>query len=159
MSERSSEHTRALVAEHAFLAGLPPQAIELVAEVGEPVSFGAGSLLFREGSPADVAYLVTKGRVALEVHAPNRGPVVVDTIGAGQVAGLSWAAVPFRYQFDARALDDVEAVAVDAARLRVALAEDPVLGFLFLDRLAAVMLRRLQATRIRLLDLYGPGGG
>ena len=30
-----------------------------------------------------------------------------------------------------------------------------MLGFLFLDRLAAVMLERLQATRIRLLDLYG----
>jgi len=49
----------------------------------------------------------------------------------------------------------VEAVAVDTAPLRVALAENPVLGFLFLDRLTAVMLERLQATRIRLLDLYG----
>jgi CRP-like cAMP-binding protein len=71
------------------------------------------------------------------------------------VVGLSWAAPPFRYQFDARAIDEVEAVAIDTAPLRVALAENPVLGFLFLDRLAAVMLERLQATRIRLLDLYG----
>ena len=54
-----------------------------------------------------------------------------------------------------RAIDDVEAVAVETAPLRLALAENPVLGFLFLDRLAAVMLERLQATRIRLLDLYG----
>ena len=71
------------------------------------------------------------------------------------MVGLSWAAPPFRYQFDARAIDEVEAVAVPTAPLRVALAEDPALGYLFLDRLAAVMLDRLQATRIRLLDLYG----
>ena len=46
-------------------------------------------------------------------------------------------------------------VCVDTARLRVSLAENPVLGFLLLDRLAAVILERLQATRIRLLDIYG----
>ena len=153
-----SERTRDLLEGHAFLAGFPAEAIDLLADAGEPASFGARTLLFREGDSADVAYLVTRGRVAVEVHAPNQGPLVVDTIGAGHVLGLSWAAPPFRYQFDARAVDDVEAVAVDATRLRVVLAGDPVLGFLFLDRLAAVMLGRLQATRIRLLDLYGPGG-
>jgi len=154
-----SEHTRARLEEHAFLAGFPAEAIDLLAASGQEASFAAGALLFREGSPADTAYLITGGQVALEVHAPNRGPVVVDTVGAGHVVGLSWAAPPFRYQFDARALHQVEAVAVDTARLRAALAEDPVLGFLFLDRLASVMLGRLQATRIRLLDLYGPVRG
>lgn len=154
-----SEHERALLEGHVFLAGFPAEAIELFAAAGEPASFDAGALLFREGSPADTAYLVTDGQVAVEVHAPNRGAVVVDTVAAGHVVGLSWAAPPFRYQFDARALNQVEAVAVDTARLRAALAEDPVLGFLVLDRLAAVMLGRLQATRIRLLDLYGPGRG
>ena len=153
-----SERTRALLEEHAFLAGFPAEAIDLLAASGKSVVFGAGALLFHEGSAADTAYLVTAGRVAVEVHAPNRGPVVVDTVAAGHVVGLSWAAPPFRYQFDARALEVVEAVAVDATRLRAALAEDPVLGFLFLDRLTAVMLERLQATRIRLLDLYGPAG-
>jgi CRP/FNR family transcriptional regulator, cyclic AMP receptor protein len=150
-----SEAARNLLAGHAFLAGFPPEAVQVVAETAEPVSFRPGVLLFREGSPADAAYLVTSGHVAIEVHAPNRGPIVVETIGAGHVVGLSWAAPPFRYQFDARAIDSVDAVSVDTARLRVALAENPVLGFLFLDRLTAVVLERLQATRIRLLDLYG----
>ncbi|HXY26985.1 MAG TPA: Crp/Fnr family transcriptional regulator [Acidimicrobiales bacterium] len=153
-----SERTRALLAEHALVAGSSDEAVELVAEAGEPTSFGAGTLLLGQGSPADVAYLVTKGRVALEVHAPGRGPLVGDTMGAGHVVGLSRAAPPFRYQFDARVLDDVEAVVVDASRLRVALAGNLVLGLHLLDRLAGVVLGRLQATRIRLLDFYGPGG-
>ena len=105
-----------LVAEHAFLAGFPAEVVEAVAEVGEPVAFEPGALLFGEGSDADVAYLITKGHVAIEVHAPNRGPMVVDTVEAGHVLGLSWAAPPFRYQFDARALDEVEAVGAPAGR-------------------------------------------
>ena len=151
-----SEAARDLLAGHAFLAGFPPEAIELVAEQAEPVTFRPGVLLFREGSPADVTYFITKGRVAIEIHAPNRGPIVVETLRAGQVVGLSWAAPPFRYQFDARAIDEVEAVCRrHRACCGSALAENPVLGFLLLDRLAAVILERLQATRIRLLDIYG----
>ncbi len=146
---------RDLLAGHAFLAGFPPEVVDLVAESAELVTFHRGALLFREGSPAEVAYMITGGHVAIEVHAPNRGPMVVETIGSGHVVGLSWAAAPFRYQFDARAIDDVEAVAVDAAGLRAALAQNPALGFLFLDRLTGVVLERLQATRIRLLDIYG----
>jgi CRP/FNR family transcriptional regulator, cyclic AMP receptor protein len=150
-----SEAVRDLLTGHAFLAGFPSEVVDLVAQSAEPVTFRRGVLLFREGAPAEVAYMITGGHVAIEVHAPNRGPMVVETIGAGRVVGLSWAAPPFRYQFDARAIDDVEAVAIDAARLRTALAQNPALGFLFLDRLTGVVLERLQATRIRLLDIYG----
>ena len=150
-----SEAARTLLSSHAFLAGFPPEAVALVAEQAEPATFRPGVLLFREGSPADVTYFITKGHVSVEIHAPNHGPIVVETLRAGQVVGLSWAAPPFRYQFDARAVDEVEVVCVDTGRLRVALAEDPLLGFLLLDRLTAVILERLQATRIRLLDIYG----
>ena len=150
-----NESARSLLTEHAFLAGFPPEAIALLAEQAEPVTFRPGVLLFREGSPADVTYFITKGCVAIEVHAPTRGPIVIETLRAGQVVGLSWAAPPFRYQFDARAVDEVEVVSINTATLRVSLAENPVLGFLLLDRLAAVILERLQATRIRLLDIYG----
>ncbi len=150
---------RALLADHAFLAGFPTEVVDVVAQHAEPVTFHAGVLLFREGSPADVTYFITKGCVSIEIHAPNRGPIVIETLKAGQVVGLSWAAPPFRYQFDARAVDEVEAVCLNTARLRVSLAEYPVVGFLLLDRLAAVILERLQATRIRLLDIYGTSNG
>ena len=146
---------RDLLAGHGFLAGFPAEAVDLLAERGEIYTFRPGTLLFREGGKADYVYLITKGHVAIEVHAPALGPIVVETIDAGHVVGLSWAAPPFRYQFDARAMDDVEAVGLDSEGLRASLAQYPVFGFLFLDRLAAVTLERLQATRVRLLDLYG----
>lgn len=152
-----SDRARVLLAEHAFLAGFPSEAVELIARDAELVSFRPGMLLFREGSPAAVAYFVVAGDVAIEIHAPDRKPMLIETMGSGSIVGLSWAAPPFRYQFDARAMNEVEAVAVDTASLRVALAENPTAGFHFLNSLAGVMLERLQATRIRLLDLYGRG--
>ena len=57
-----SEHERALLEGHDFLAGFPDGGLELCAGAGEPASFDAGTLLFREGSPADVAYLVAGAR-------------------------------------------------------------------------------------------------
>jgi CRP/FNR family transcriptional regulator, cyclic AMP receptor protein len=150
-----SESAHEASAGHAFLAGLPAESLELVAEHAELFTFKPGALLFREGSSADLVYLITKGHVAIEVHAPNREAIVVETLQVGNVVGLSWAAPPFRYQFDARAIDAVEAVGVDSARLRASLAENPALGYHVLHRLTGVILERLQATRLRLLDLYG----
>lgn len=153
-----NEAVRAALTDHAFLAGFPAEALDQIAALGTAVSFAPGVLIFREGDEADAVYLVTRGQVAIEVHAPDRGPLLLDTVASGHILGLSWAAPPFRYQFDARAIDEVEAMAFDAVQLRVVLAENPMLGFLFLDRVAAVVLERLQATRIRLLDLYGNDG-
>jgi len=53
----------------------------------------------------------------------------------------------------------VGAIAVDAACLRAKAEVDHTLGHQLVTRVAAVLLQRLQATRIRLLDLYGAEGG
>ena len=154
-----SEAARDLLRGHAFLAGLPEGTLDLVAEQGEPSTFPAGEVLFREGEPADLVFLLTRGHVAIEIHAPNRGPIVVETLAAGSIVGLSWAAPPFRYGFDARAVDEVEGVAIESSSLRAALSADPAAGFPFMERVSAVILERLQATRVRLLDLYGGARG
>ena len=63
-----------------------------------------GQLLFREGDPADTFYLVRHGSVALETFVPARGPVMIETLEAGEVVGWSWLFPPYRWHFDARAL-------------------------------------------------------
>jgi len=49
----------------------------------------------------------------------------------------------------------VGAISVDADCLRAKADADPAFGYLLMKRLSAVVLDRLQATRIRLLDVYG----
>ena len=148
-----------LVAEHPLLAGLPGDAVALVAGCARNVAVAAGALLLEEGGPADTLFLLRRGRVALELHSPDRGRITVETVGPGDPVGWSWMFPPYRWHFDARALDPVGAVAVDATCLRRKAEADPAFGYALMQRVAAVILDRLQATRLRLLDLYGPGRG
>ncbi len=144
-----------LVSQHPLLAGLPGGAVAQVAGCARNVAFGPGSRLLTEGHAAETLYLVRRGRVAIEVHAPGRGPIIVETVGPGAAVGWSWLIPPYRWHFDARAIDAVGAVAVDAACLRSKADADPALGYALLQRVSGVLLERLQAARMRLLDLYG----
>ena len=94
------------------------------------------------------------GRVAIELHAPGRGARVLQTVGPGEILGWSWLFPPYRWAFDARAVEEVRAVEFDGACLRKKCEADPVLGYALMKRFAGVFARRLQATRVQLLDLY-----
>ena len=88
---------------------------------------------------------------------PARGPMMIETIEAGEVIGWSWLFEPYRWHFDARALSAVRATAFDGACLRAKCETDPALGYALMSRFAQVLIERLQWTRLRLLDLYGNG--
>lgn len=139
---------------HPLLAGLPGDAAQAVAGCATEVTFKPGDLLLVEGDAADVLYLIRHGRVAIEVHWPERGRVVIETVGAGACVGWSWMVPPYRWHFDARAVEPVAAIALDGACLRSKAAADPALGYALMGRISAMLLSRLQATRVRLLDLY-----
>lgn len=144
-----------LLAEQPFFRGMAAEYLRLFAGCASNVRFEEGAYLFREGEPADCFYLIRHGQVALELHVPEKGKVVVQTLGEGDVVGWSWIVPPYRWAFDARALGLVRAVSFDAACLRRKAEEDPALGYELLKRLVPVIVERLQATRLQLLDLYG----
>jgi CRP/FNR family transcriptional regulator, cyclic AMP receptor protein len=148
-----------LVAHHPLLAGLPGDAVSLVAGCAQNVAVNPGQLLLAEGEPANSLYLLRRGRVAIEVHAPGRDAMVIETLGPGDVAGWSCLFPPFLWQFDVRATSPVGAISVDAVCLRSKAEAEPDFGYALMKRLASIMLERLQATRVRLLDLYGEGLG
>jgi len=144
-----------LVAEVPVLSGLAQAHLDLIAGCAQDARFDAGTYLFREGDPADRFYAVRQGAVALEIHVPAREAVVVETLHTGDLLGWSWLFPPFRWSFDARALEPVGAIAFDGACLRGKCETDPELGYALMQRIAQVIIERLQATRMRLLDVYG----
>jgi len=146
-----------VIADHPFVVGLPEGTPELIARCARWATFPTGEFLLGEGEEADTLHLVEQGRVAVEIHMPSRENVVIETVDAGHVVGLSWMAPPFRWHFDVRALTPVSTVAVDRDELRTQLGRHPDIGYALLDRLNSVLLERLQATRVRLLDLYRLG--
>ena len=106
-------------------------------------------------APADAFFLIREGRLALEIAAPNRGPLVLQTLDAGDVAGFSWLIEPHRWEFDGRAVERVHAIQMDGACLRGKCDSDPRLGYELMRRFAGLATNRLQATRLQLLDVYG----
>lgn len=146
---------KALLGTHSFFQGLDEGALAFIVGCGTNVRFDVGRYILREGEPADAFYVVRSGRVGIEIGSPDRGPTMIDTIGEGEILGVSWLVPPYRWWFDARALELTRAVSLDATCLRAKCDEDPRLGYQLMQRLAGVMQRRLQSARIRLLDVYG----
>ena len=144
-----------LLAEHPFFEGLASDDLAALAAYGTDVRFAPGEVIFREGDPADRFFVLRTGRVGLEIHAPGRPAHLVTTLSSGDVLGASWLFPPHQWQFEAIALDETSAVALDAEGLRRHLDADPALGYLLVQRFAALLVKRLQAARFRLLDVYG----
>lgn len=148
-----------LLRGHKFFAGLAPEYLELINGCTRNTVFGEGTFMFREGEPADEFYLIRDGMLALEIHGPGRGPVAVQTLRTGDVAGFSWLIDTHRWHFDGRVIERVHALSVDGRCLRDKCEQDPKLGFELMRRFAGLAVSRLQATRLQLLDVYGHAHG
>ncbi len=144
-----------IVAEAPIFKGLDQAHLELIAGCGRNAGLEAGQYLFRERGRADTFYLVRRGRVLLETFVPGRGALTIETLDEGEAIGWSWLFPPYRWHYDARALDLVRVVAFDGACLRGKCEDDRAFGYELLHRFSPVMLEQLQATRLQLLDVYG----
>jgi CRP/FNR family cyclic AMP-dependent transcriptional regulator len=148
-----------LLAEAPAFNGMSQEHLELIAGCAQNKTFEDGKYLMREGDLADTFYVIRHGRVALEVFVPQRGALTIETIDDGDLLGWSWLVPPFRVDFDVRATGNVHTVAFDASCLRGKSDDDPVLGYELMRRFIPVMVERLQATRMQLLDVYGHVAG
>ena len=138
-----------------LFADLRHEHMELLAASAIDRHVPAGEHVFLEGEPADGFVLIRSGAIALELDAPGRRALVVETLHAGDVVGWSWLFAPHRWQFDGRSTEPTDVIAFDGTFLREACEADHELGYQLMRRFAGCMLDRLQAARIRLVDVYG----
>jgi len=144
-----------ILAEHPFFNGWEPRYLQLAVGCASNVRFDAGEFVFQEGEEANTFYLIREGRVALEVVFPGRGAVTIETLEGGELLGWSWLIPPYRWRFDARAVKMTRAIALDGKCLRGKCEEDHELGYKLVKEVASSLGQRLDATRMRLLDMYG----
>lgn len=144
-----------ILQEHPFFAGAPAGLIRLVAGCARNHIFHAGEYLFHEGEPANEFFLIREGKVALEIKAPAHPAIVFETLAVGDFAGSSWLIPPYRWVFDARAVELTRTTGIDAACLRGKCEADHDLGYEMMKRFLPALVKRLQATRLQILDVYG----
>jgi CRP/FNR family transcriptional regulator, cyclic AMP receptor protein len=141
----------AVVAAHPFLVGMSAPHIRLLADCAMRAQFTAGQVIFQKGETANRFYLIESGRVALE--SSTGGEVVrIDEVGAGDLLGWSWIFPPYVWHFDARAIKATAAIFLYGTILREYCENDPALGYELFRRMSEVMMRRLQAARVKLRE-------
>jgi CRP-like cAMP-binding protein len=143
-----------ILAEHPFLQGLDRCYLQMMVGCAINTRFNAGDFLFREGDEANKFYLLREGKVRLELNTAGRASIAIQTLAAGEVVGWSWLIPPYRWRFDARAVEPTRAFAMDGVCLRQKCEEDHDLGYVLQKRICQMVTQRLQSTRRVLLEIY-----
>lgn len=149
-----TEATIVRLSQHPFLRGLSRTQHALLADCALTARFEPGAVIFREGEKANRFYLLESGRVVLESMLDGEKPVVIDTIGGGDLLGWSWMMPPYIWHFTARAIEPTQAIYFAGDILHDYCHRDHSLGFELHKRISAVMMKRLQAARKKMLAIH-----
>jgi len=118
--------------------------------------FGFDQVVFRSGEPADACYLVEEGSVALEVCSAGVGCRRMITLSAGELVGWSPFLAGACFTATARTLEQSKLLRIPAEEIRLTCERNPAFGYHMLRQVIQVLASRINASRLQLLDLFGP---
>ncbi len=140
-----------------LLQALSNTEVGLFESAATEVRVPAGGALFEEDGAADVFYIVVEGKIGLELTSPGKEPIVIQTLGPGDLVGVSWLFPPHRWNWRALAIVDSELAAFDAMTIRSEMEQNRDLAWEVLRVVSGEVVDRLHRTRVQLLDLYRGG--
>jgi CRP/FNR family cyclic AMP-dependent transcriptional regulator len=149
------ENLERILKEHPFLNGVDSKHVNLIVACASNVVFKAAEYIFREGEEANTFYFIRSGKIVVETFVPQKGSILIRSCDAGEILGWSWLVPPYKWHFDARAIEVTRAIALDGKCLRGKCEEDHDLGYEIMKRFALITAERLEATRLQLMDIYG----
>lgn len=148
---------RDLLRTHPIFHDFADEHIDAIKDCAWEIEYQADQYLFWTGQEAKYLYILRDGTVALQAYTPERGPIVIERMGDGDIIGWSWLFPPYKWHFDAKAEEPTHAMVLDGRCILGKCAENHELGFELMKRFNCVMLDRLNATRLRLIDIYAKG--
>ncbi len=144
-----------LLEKHPFFVSLSKEHLKILAGCGKNLHFQAGTFLAREGDPAAHFFVIRKGRVSVEIANPPAGTIAVQSLDESEIVGWSWLYPPHVWQFDVCATQETSVISLDGECLREKCEQNHELGFQLMKAFSRIMTRRLAATRLQLLQVYG----
>ena len=138
-----------------FLRAMPSELVVHLGRIAHARAYAVGEILFSEGSEHPEFHVIVDGHVRLDMFVPRRGRVPILTAGPGDV--LAWSSLIGNTVMTstAVALDAVRTVAFPSEQLLGLCESEHEVGFHVMRQLASALSRRLLATRLQLLDLFG----
>jgi CRP-like cAMP-binding protein len=146
MSQRSASRvadaTRLLAGVPLF-EGLPPEDVRVVASQARVTAVSRREAFYRQGQPAQVFFVLRRGRVKLAQVSPEGDEVILRIIGAGEPLGTIAAVEPAStYPVSAVAIEPSEAFGWDGAAITT-----------LMRRFPALAINAMKVTTRRLHDL------
>ena len=140
----------AISAAHRFFQGMKPEHVKLLAEVAMVKQFEQGEIVFEEGDPANRFYLICRGKIELDCKGGDESAPLAQFVGEGEVlVGWSWLFPALLLAFQrARAVEPTTAIFFYGTRLREECDDDPAFGYELMKRVAAIVIKRLQISRV-----------
>lgn len=142
----------------SFFSGLEDGFIKFLSKSAKELRIKEGYVLFQQGKPADKFYLLRSGQVSVQVPALVGPTLELQVLGEDQMLGWSWLIPPYRWNFQARALEDSDLLEFDGSAILARCEEDPKFGYELFKRFAALMSERLDAARQKVMDQWDPPG-
>lgn len=137
-----------------LFANLEQSKLKLLAFTSERVTFRSGEVLFDQDEMGTSAYIILCGETEVVVRGPN-GPVIVDTVGSGEVVGEIAILCDVPRTATVRARTQVEALCISKDLFFRMLAEFPQIAV----EIMRVLAHRLEKTTARLMEVIHDRAG
>ncbi len=129
-----------------FLESLSATGREVLKELLQDEYYPANALIFREGTPGDVLYIICSGRVAIIKDLESETPILLAHRGAGQVLGEMSLLESRPHSASVVAVEDVHLLRLTRADLQMLIVEQPGVGVEILRALSYILSTRLRAA-------------
>jgi CRP-like cAMP-binding protein len=116
--------------------------MDLLQPLLEPFSCRAGTVVLRQGTPADHIYLIVKGKVEVSYKPYDGTSITVSILEKDGLFGWSAVVGSSKYTSSATAIEDLEAFRIKGNNLRKFCMEHPEAGKDILERLASAVSYR-----------------
>lgn len=145
--------SEAIINNIDLFEGIPKESIGAIAEISDEVPYSKGKLVFHEGSEAECIYILLEGEVTVQVSSTSKTEsIVVAAVSMPHhVFGWSGLVPPYHYTASALCETDCRILAVQGKKLMEVLQKEPLSGFIVMQRISALISKRLRNSRIALL--------
>lgn len=116
--------------------------METLKPLFEPFSCRAGTVVLRQGTPADHLYLIVRGKVEVSYKPYDGTPITVSLLEKDGLFGWSAVVGSSQYTSSATAIEDLEAYRIKGNELRKFCNEHPEAGRAVLEKLADAVSNR-----------------
>ena len=146
----SSTDARSSLVGSPIFADLADTAIDALCALGQTLTFESGHLLFARSQDANELMILLDGIIELLFPVAILGAtreVAMDTKRPGDVVAWSALVHPYHFTLSARCMSDCTLMCFTREALTGYLDSDPETGYRFMNNLAGVIGRRLQAMQ------------